>query len=284
MQGKHTGTIRGLSIATIALSVVGLLGCLFCGAILGMMGSVFNESMMAALSQELMYDYGYGYGYDPLLVNGVDSIIGLTIGIIVILLVWEAITCIVTLIGGILGVRNADNPAKLGSVFGWSIAGAAAALLGGRFITMVLLIIVAVLSKKTQDAASVAHWQNVAAQQAQPYGHNVYAQAAPAPQAYAPAPQPVAYQQTYGGQPAAQPVAQPVVQPMAQPVAQPAAQQPAYVEPQPVVAEPVAAAEPEVIQAEAAVEAPVVTPVAEAPAVEAQPVANDEKPEKADQA
>ncbi len=287
MQGKHTGAIRGLGVAAIALSAVALLTCLFSAIILAMTGSVFSGSMMESLSYELMHGYSYGYSYDPLIAEGMSSIAGLIMGIIGLVVGWEVLTCIVSLIAGILGVRNAANPAKLGGVFGWGIAGAAAAFLGGRLITMGVLIAMAVLAKKSQDAADVAHWQDVAASQAQPYGHNIYAQAAPqaaaapvqpaydpayanVPQQGAPVAQPSAYQQAYAPQPA---VAQ-------QPVAlQPAVAQPAA-DPQPVVAEPAVAqpaADPTAVQPTAEPVAPEANEAAATDAADpAEPAAAEE--------
>lgn len=279
MQGKHTGAIRGLGIAAIALSVICLLGCLFSAIILAMTGSTFGGGVMESLSYELMYDLDYYYG--PMLAEGMGSFVGWVIGLLALVLGWEVLTCVVTLIAGILGLRNAANVAKLGGVFGWSIAGAAAAFLGGRLITMALLIIMAVLAKKTQDAANVAYWQNVAAQQGQQYGHNVYAQPAPAqgyaaPAAaaaaapgYAPAAgQPNAYQQTYAPQQPAQQVAysaqpaQVAQQPNAQaaPAAQPAQ-----------VAQPVDAAPTAVVEAVATEPAAAAEPAAE-PAITQEPL------------
>ncbi len=293
MQGKHTNTIRGLGIAAIALSAVTLLGCLFCAVVLGMTGSVFDGALMESLA----YEFSYGY-HDPLLAEGVGSIIGLTLGLLGLVVGWEVLTCVVTLIAGILGVRHAADPAKLGGVFGWSIAGAVAALLGGRLIAMGVLIALAIFAKRTQDAANVAHWQNVAAQQGQPYGHNIYAQPAPtpqyvqqyAPQQAAPAqpmPQqatPASYQPAYAAQPVeAQPAAAPVAEPQPAVQAQPAEPQPMAApqpETQPVVAveaEP-AVAEAEPVEAKTEVEPiavevgaePEPTPAPETPAEEAK--------------
>ena len=304
MQGKHTGIIRGLGIAAISLSAIALLGCLFAAIILGMTGSAFGGRMMDGLSYELMDEFGYYY--DPMLAVGVDSAIGLVVGIVGLVVGWTALACVVSLIAGIFGTRYAANPAKLGSVFGWGLAGAGAAFLSGRIITMVLLIIMAVLAKKAQDDFANAQWANAAAAQGQaPYGQPVYPQGyaqsgyqqtAPAyapqqpvaaqPVAYAPAAQPNVepspYQQTYApqavdAQPAvAQPAAEPVAAtptPAAEPVAptEPAA-------PVEVIAEPVA--EP-VVPAEPTAEAPAQeseTIVLEAEPVSAEPAKSEEAP------
>lgn len=65
-----------------------------------------------------------------------------------IFVVFYPITCIVSMIGGILGVRNARNPLKAKGIFGWSIAGAALALITARWVTMVLQIISAVFAHR----------------------------------------------------------------------------------------------------------------------------------------
>ena len=197
MQGKYTGFIRGLGIAAIALSAIALLACLFCAIVLGMVGSAFGSGMMNQLSYELIHEFDYYYG--PMVAGGLDSVAGLVAGIIGLMVGWEVLTCIVSLIAGILGTRNAGNPAKLGGLFGWGIAGAAAALLGGRIITMALLIIMAVLAKKTQDDMNKAQWAGVAAGQSQGpvYGQPAYAQ--PAQPVSQPA-NPTPYQQTYAPQ------------------------------------------------------------------------------------
>lgn len=100
-------------------------------------------------------------------------------------LIWEALMCLVSLIAGILAMKNAAKPNKLGAVFGWCLAGAICAFLSGRIITMVLLIIMAVFASKDKNAAVQAAIQGA------PMGQPVQGA------------QPMAQQQAYG-QPMAQ--------------------------------------------------------------------------------
>lgn len=245
MQDKYTTAIRGLSIAAIALSAIALLGCLLGAAILALTGSFFGGGMMDTMAHEFMYDLDYYY--DPMVMGGIDAIVGFTVGIIGLVLGWEILGCAVSLIAGILGTRYAADPAKLNSVFGWGIAGAVAAFLGGRIITMVLLIIAAILAKKTHDDASKAQWQNAAAAQ----GYNPYGQPAYAQGGYVPVTQPAAAPAAAPTSPAAAPAAASVAGPAPQQVpvesapqyapqqpAQPTPYQQAYAQ-QPANAEPI---------------------------------------------
>ena len=61
-------------------------------------------------------------------------------------MIWLVIYYGVVLVAGIMGLQASARPEKLGTAFGWAIAGAALSLLGGNLITMALLIIAAVYS------------------------------------------------------------------------------------------------------------------------------------------
>lgn len=238
MQTKHAGTIRGLGIAVVVLSAAALALCLLCAVLLGLTGTFFDSSLLDMTTAEMarsgvfdeLYDYGYSYGGYGVSSAEVDSILGFLLVVGGILLGWESITCVLTLIAGILAMKHAAKTEKLDKLFVWGIVGAVAAFLGGRLITMALLIVVAVFSNSDRNAAQTAQWQaqgfagaNAAgcaetgaganassgAAQAQQPGAQVYTQVPQSePKTY---PQPSqAYQQAYG-QPmqAAQPV-QPV--------------------------------------------------------------------------
>lgn len=224
MQNKYTTAIRGLSIAAIVLSAIALLGSLIGAAILAITGSFIGGDMMEMLAYEFMYDYSYDYYF----MSGVSAITDFVLGIIGLVIGSVIIGRIVSLVAGILGTRHAATPAKLNLVFGWGIAGAIAAFLGGRLITMALLIIAAILAKKTHDDAEKAQWQNTAAAQ----GYNPNAQPAYAQNGYVPVTQPVA-----SPEPQQVPV-QAAPQYTAQQPAQPTSYQQAYAQ-QPAAAEPV---------------------------------------------
>lgn len=163
MQTKNAGNIKGLGIAVLALSIFVMLCCLLCFVLLGMTNAAFGEGafmdhLAYELSSELDYTYGYGhdFGYDSYdMSQGIASFI---ISILGVLVGWELLTCIVSLIAGIVAMRQAKNIAKYGSIFSWAIAGAIASLLGGRIIATALLIVIAVFANKDKNAAETAQW------------------------------------------------------------------------------------------------------------------------------
>ena len=104
------------------------------------------------------------------------------------LLVWGALCAAVSLVAGILGIRVPTHPDKSGSAFGWSIAGAIVAVLSGRFVTAVLLVIAAVYANKLR------HPEPSGYQPQQPYGQ-------PWGQQPGYSQQPWNNQQSYGQQP-----------------------------------------------------------------------------------
>lgn len=169
MQTKHAGTIRGLGITVVVLSAASLALCLLCAVLLGLTGVFFDSSLLDMATAEMarggafdeLYGYGYGYGYGGYGMSGaeVDSILGFLVVVGGILLGWEGITCIITLIAGILAMKHAAKAEKLDKLFVWGIVGAVAALLGGRFITVALLIAMAVFSNSDRNAAQAAQWQ-----------------------------------------------------------------------------------------------------------------------------
>lgn len=225
---QHEKAIRYLGIAVVATSALALLGIIIGFIFVGVGHAAWNAYGPDIIQQG--YEYGRGHHgsgyYGDLSVNEAMGLAGLGIGLGYAALGWEFVTAIVSLIAGILAIRGAADRAKLGGVFGWGIAGAIAAFLGGRLITCVLMIIVAVLAYKDKNApaypqaaygAPAAGWGQPAAPAASGY-------AAPAP---APAQTPAspvdpqaqayqaAYQQSYGAPVATQPAAGWAAQPPA---------------------------------------------------------------------
>lgn len=184
MQSPDMKLVRGFSIANIVLSalaiaafLVGALAIGFGGAILSEPG-IYNELAselaadpdIAAGMHELYYEDGYVIDeYD------VANIVAWSMGALVVICVIAALVCTVSLIAGILGLKNHDKPEKLGAAFGWSIAGAVCAFLCGRMISTVLLVLEAVYIHKVRQATnapsySYAQAQMGAAQPGQYYG------------------------------------------------------------------------------------------------------------------
>lgn len=164
---KHAETIRGMGIAVTVLSAAGLALCLLCLLLMALTGAFFDSSLLDMTASELArsgaFDdlYGYGYGYGGYGASGAElsGILALLLVIGGVLLGWEGITCILTLVAGIMAMKHAAKGEKLDKIFVWSIVGAVAALLGGRLVTMALLIATAALSNSDRNAMQTAQWQ-----------------------------------------------------------------------------------------------------------------------------
>lgn len=206
MQTSHARTIRGLSIAVVILSVLSILGLIFSLAFIGVGSAALgNEEVRGAASYSLSMDPDSAYTMEQLGITEDDAfgMLGFLLGLGAVYVFWGIICSIVTLIAGIIGMRNYDKTDKLGKVFGWSIAGAVMAFLYGNIITLVLLIIAAVCASKDRKASTAI-----------PYGQ---------PASYYSVPQPYAAPQPPYGAPQQpqQPYAAPQQQPQ-QPVEAPA--------------------------------------------------------------
>lgn len=179
MQTSHARTIRGLSIAVVILSILSILGLIFSLAFIGVGSAALgNEEVRGAASYSLSMDPDSAYTMEQLGITEDDAfgMLGFLLGLGAVYVFWGIICSIVTLIAGIIGMRNYDKTDKLGKVFGWSIAGAVMAFLYGNIITLVLLIIAAVCASKDRKASTAI-----------PYGQPASYYSAPQPYA---APQP----------------------------------------------------------------------------------------------
>lgn len=179
MQTSHARTIRGLSIAVVILSILSILGLIFSLAFIGVGGAALgSEEVRGAASYSLSMDPDSAYTMEQLGITEDDAfgMLGFLLGLGAVYVFWGIICSIVTLIAGIIGMRNYDKTDKLGKVFGWSIAGAVMAFLYGNIITLVLLIIAAVCASKDRKASTAI-----------PYGQPASCYSAPQPYA---APQP----------------------------------------------------------------------------------------------
>ncbi len=175
MQTSHAKTIRGLSIAVVVLSVLGILGLILCLVFMGVSGAALsNSDIRDSVSLSIEMDSDTMQSMEELGMTADDALglIAVLFGLGSIYFVWGIICSVIALVAGIIGMRNYNNVAKLGGVFGWAIAGAVMAFLYGNIVTMVLLIISAVCASKDRKAATaIPYGQPVAYYGApQPYG------------------------------------------------------------------------------------------------------------------
>lgn len=204
MQNNHASVIKGLNIAVIVLAVIVILACLAGFAIVGIGASTVNEYGYRVFDEALASHHELERemaASGVIMTNSftsadiVDSVVfGLALGAIGI--AWEFIGAVVALVAGIMGVRGASKREKLGGVSVWGIVGAVVALLGGRIVTCVLLVISAVFANIDKRACAIPYGQPAAGQPyTQPMANQPYQQAAqPFPQSA----QPTAYAGTYG--------------------------------------------------------------------------------------
>ncbi len=215
--------VRGISIANIVIAALAILFWVTIAAF-----TLFSSVLLADanLTSELSVYLDYAledsfdeYSIDPSAIDAYgmdgDQVIGLVALVMaggVVLSIWCIVGSIIGLAAGIVGVRNAARPEKLGGVFGWAVAAAVLSFLGGSFawLSTALFVVVAVFANRARKAAAAPAGR---------YGAGaIYGQ----PQQYPYGSGQPYGQQPYGqqpGQPAGQnPYAQQPMQPYGQPL------------------------------------------------------------------
>lgn len=172
--------VRGVSIAAIVLSALGILGGLVVALFMGIASTSLNDpAVVNALISELessstssafdgsssysSYDYS-GMTQDEAMAVASASIflmVGLSLGYV--------LCKVVCLVAGIIALRNCNNPAKLGGAFGWSIAAAIVSFLVGGMISTVLFIVSAVFISRVRRSYAAAPMGAYGYQQPQQY-------------------------------------------------------------------------------------------------------------------
>lgn len=229
--------VRGVSIAAIVLSALGILGGLVIALFMGIASTSLNDpAVVNALISELessstssafdgsssysSYDYS-GMTQDEAMAVASASIflmVGLSLGYV--------LCKVVCLVAGIIALRNCNNPAKLGTAFGWSIAAAIVSFLVGGMISMVLFIVSAVFVSRVRRAYAAAPMGAYGYQQPQQYQQGFQVPQQPVNQQVPPQPQ-----QPMQGQAPAAPQAPAAQQPAAAPQTPSAPQAPAAPQP-----------------------------------------------------
>lgn len=224
MMDKNAKVIKGLSIATIVLSALSIIGLLIVVGLISWAGSMMNDPNMA---RYLLDDYAYGYGnsYDSYLESVIFVTGGLSIAVALIFV--DVIFHVFVLVTGIMGLRHYEEPEKLNVTFICAIISACLCLIGGGWITMAVLIIMAVYIYKFRKGPQMPPAYGYAPGYGQPYyaqpqgqPQQPYYNQAGQPQGYAQpgsAPIPPAAAAAGSGYAQAPGYAQPGVQPGVQP-------------------------------------------------------------------
>ena len=166
--------IRGINIATIVLSALGIFGGLALALLMGMAPvSLSDPSVVNALVSELQSSGSTSsafdgsspyssYDFSGMTQDEAMAVAGTSIVLMVGLSLGYVVCKVVCLVAGILALRNCNNPAKLGGAFGWTIAAAIVSLLVGGMISLVLFVImvgfarpIAVLMQAPEEAVGL---------------------------------------------------------------------------------------------------------------------------------
>ena len=159
--------VRGVSIAAIVLSALGILGGLVVALFMGIASTSLNDpAVVNALVSELQssssssaFDGSSAYStydYSDMTQDEAMAVASASIFIMVGLSLGYVLCKVVCLVAGIIALRSCTNPAKLGGAFGWSIAAAIVSFLVGGMISMVLFIVSAVFVSRVRKAYAAA--------------------------------------------------------------------------------------------------------------------------------
>ena len=161
--------LRGVSIGTTVLQGLAVFFSIAAIIFLTLMSSMLSDpAVLDQVVSELesggssafdgeSYYYGDEYDFSGITTDEVSAAAGMGIGVMVALGVGYVVLNGLGLAAGIMGIRNAANPQKAGSVFVWSIIGAVGCLLTGSIIGMALLIVMAVFSNRLKKAAGLGY-------------------------------------------------------------------------------------------------------------------------------
>lgn len=159
-------TIRGLNIATVILSGLGVFfGLLFllmsfmASAALSdpaMVNQMVDQLLSSSSGTSSAFDgnsaYSYSYDYSNMSGDEARVVVSSTGPLLIILSVGYLACRAVALVASILALRNYNNPAKLGGAFGWAIAAIVLQVFTGSLASAVLFIISAVFISKLRRA------------------------------------------------------------------------------------------------------------------------------------
>lgn len=186
---SNSRTVKGLNIAILIIAALGLVGSLFSIFSIGLFGAVLTDPY---IQDEIAYELYYS---SDLTLSETYAMISMLGGMTVGYMVVAFAASVVSLIAGILGVKNAEASEKLKSVFVLTIVGIVLNVFALNIVLIVLMIISAVFISKTRKEDEANFYggnENVAipvyGQQAQPMPVAAPTQPAPVTAPAQPAP------------------------------------------------------------------------------------------------
>ena len=112
MPDSNARIVRGLSIATVVISVLAILAVLAVAVLLAVLGSYMNDP--AFVQRVIDEAYSQGSSVHGITANDVTMLVSLGIGTILAALVWSAICSALALVAGIVGIRNSRQAGEAG--------------------------------------------------------------------------------------------------------------------------------------------------------------------------
>lgn len=159
MYSSDARVVRGVSIAVIILSSLTLAGCIVLMIVLGIGGAMLGNPEFVSQMPVVHSGAGYTGTLDQYASSQDLAALGalgtLSIGIAIAVTVGFMLCAAVSLIAGIMGLRQSGQSGKPGSAFGWAVAGAIAAFVTARWITAVLLAVMAVYLNRMKNPANM---------------------------------------------------------------------------------------------------------------------------------
>ena len=169
---SESTVVRGLSLAVIVLSVIGIIVCIG-GLVCGTMASFYivdvaaeNGDFADAIQIDAQVNSLIGSGVQHL--SSADAVAsGTTIQsravalTVFLILVWGFIGIglfgyIAALVAGVLGLHNSAKPGKLTGAFAWTIIAAVLAMVTLRVVSLILLVVLAVYIYKVRQQQPAA--------------------------------------------------------------------------------------------------------------------------------
>lgn len=169
-------TIKGLNIATVILSGIGVFFGLLFVLFSFMFTAALNDPVTASqLADQLLssqssgsvaFDgnsaYSYSYTYSGMTGEDALAIVMASGPLITGMAFGYLIFRVVGLVASILALRNYNNPVKLGGAFGWAIVAAILQVFAGMMISAVLFIVSAVFIGRLRSAWKAGAFDNAA--------------------------------------------------------------------------------------------------------------------------
>lgn len=158
MYSSDARVVRGVSIAVIILSSLTLAGGVVLLFFLGIGGAMLGNPDFVSHMPVVHSGSAYSGTLDQYASSQDLATIGalgtLSIGIASAVTIGFMLCAAVSLIAGIMGLRQSGQSGKPDAAFSWTIAGAIAAFITARWITAVLLVIMAVYLNRMKNPAN----------------------------------------------------------------------------------------------------------------------------------